>query len=471
MPTNETLDVTSIDFIPGMPPSQPQDDTIGSRTNTVVKNSMPLVRIYPGIPSFTQGTSLFTRRDLFSTPEGKYSSYLSLLQEHKYSLNPNVHQNCLTLAYIADSFPTDSFTNEYGENFLQGITDVAATTSASVAQMFGIRSAKEGAGRMADALKKNDWLRKYVEIGEKGARKGAEVINNLPIVGGVSNAVDSLLAGSRLDFPMLWKSSGFQPSYTMTIRLYNPNPGSKESTKKYIGGPLAAILLLGLPISNDGSTFSWPFIHKIWSPGIYDLDPAFISNITVIKGGDQQQIGYTQRLGVVDVRIDFGSLFSNILVTKTASNNRPTLKKYLDTMVGDDGQKPGVENFSSVGQTPDEIAETQKKQSEALSPNPSAITKNKILNRTATMARSALNATTASLRGQVSTAINNRELPSLDQIRNLTINTGVEAAKSQAPTLTELTFDQIQNPNDRVSSTLRNIASDLEAKIPSGIKI
>ena len=145
---------------------------------------------------------------------------------------------------------------------------------------------------------------------------------------------------------MVWKSSGFQPSYTLTVRLYNPDPGSRESTHKFITGPLAAIMLLGIPISTDTITFSWPFIHRIFSPGIYDLDPAFISNITVIKGGDQQQISYKQRLGIVDVRIDFGSLFSTMLATKGNPSNRPTLKKYLEGISGQDSYKKGVRNFS-----------------------------------------------------------------------------------------------------------------------------
>ena len=105
-------------------------------------------------------------------------------------------------------------------------------------------------------------------------------------------------------------------------------------------------MLLGIPISTDSVTFSWPFIHRIYSPGIYDLDPAFISNITIIKGGDQQQISYKQRLGIVDIRIDFGSLFSTMLATKGDPRNRPTLKRYLQGISGEDSYKKGVVNFS-----------------------------------------------------------------------------------------------------------------------------
>jgi hypothetical protein len=120
--------------------------------------------------------------------------------------------------------------------------------------------------------------------------------------------------------------------------LYNPNPADPESTKKYIAGPLAAILTLGLPRSDNGRTYNWPFFHKIRSTGIYNLDPAIITNIAVIKGGDQQQIAYNQHLAIVDVRIDFSSLYNSILIEEGGQTmtNRPTLRSYLDALTKND---------------------------------------------------------------------------------------------------------------------------------------
>jgi len=150
--------------------------------------------------------------------------------------------------------------------------------------------------------------------------------------GRAGDIIDSLMAGGRIDFPSLWKNSSYAPSYTMTIRLYNPNPASKEATEKYIIGPIAAIMLLGVPISSDSTTYSWPFLHSFHSPGIYKLDPAFISNITIVKGGDQQQIALNQSLALVDVRIDVGSLFNSMLVADKTITGRPTVFNYIETL-------------------------------------------------------------------------------------------------------------------------------------------
>ena len=360
--SKQTLRMTKIDFIPGLPPSQPFDETIGNRTNTVMQNSMPIVKIYPGIPSFTKGQTIYKRKDYFDNENKTHLSYTNLLRNHGFSLG-SLHRRCLTLAYQADSFPTDTFSNEYGENFLQAITNVASTTASSIAQMFGKRTATEAIKTLTGAAKaKGGFLEKAGMMVEEGGGKALDLMRSIPIAGKVAagglNTVDALLAGSRLDFPMVWKSSGFQPSYTLTVRLYNPDPGSRESTHKYITGPIAAIMLLGIPISTDSITFSWPFIHKIYSPGIYDLDPAFISNITIIKGGDQQQISYKQRLGIVDIRIDFGSLFSTMLATKGDPRTRPTLKRYLNGISGIDSYKRGVVNFSTDEKV---ILETENK--------------------------------------------------------------------------------------------------------------
>jgi hypothetical protein len=242
----------------------------------------------------------------------------------------------LKLAYIADNFPTDTFTNEYGENFLQKFTDVASEGAASIAQMFGARDVRQVGRDIAQRAKdKGGSVGKIGEMAQKAGGYISDLGNTLfgAAGGRMASMVGSLAAGGRIDFPMVWKTSAFQPSYTMTVRLYNPNPANVESTKKYIVGPIAALMLLGIPISQDSSTYSWPFLHRVWSPGIYDLDPAYIQNITIIKGGDQQQISYRQSLSIVDVRIDFGSLFSSMLASREkTSKTRPTLRKYLAGM-------------------------------------------------------------------------------------------------------------------------------------------
>ena len=417
---------TTIDYIIGMPPSNSTDETVGGRTNIVMENSMPIAKIYPGTPSFTKGLTLFSRTPAFrSGGEGgkKSLSYSSLLDSHGYNLKqPKYTSNggtegCIVLAYQADSFPTDSFSNEYGENFLQGMTNVASEGAASIMQMMGSRNLGSGMDKIAKSLGEGGKASQFAgkAIGTGSNLTGDLLRSILPNKG--VDLVSKLSAGSRIDFPMLWKSSSFQPSYTMTVRLYNPYPGNNEATKKYIAAPIAAIMLLAIPVSQDGITYSWPFIHKIVSPGIYNLDPAFISNVTIIKGGDQQQISYKQKLGIVDIRIDFGSLFNSMLAAHGLTRTRPTLDGYLKGMVGDDAEKQGVKNFST---TPGQ-------------------------ERTIDQKRPTTNLTTEE-----------QKRPPI--------------TKNQAYTQTELTDEDKDSPPDRILETTKLIQTDLELDMPEGFR-
>ena len=356
-----------INFIIGSPPVNPRDDDVNAPGNfrpgpprqDVITNAMPLVHIQPGTPNLTQGLDLMSRNPAFTfgnetttiedvNRTNKSVSYLQQLEKLGFTLKqgkPGI-PNFLTCAYLADSFPTDTFTNEYGENFLQKITNVASEGMAGVSQMFGGRRftdvASKGLDLVADATGTGGLKDKLM-----GQLKAfAPDIDKSSTVGRILDNVNVLAAGGRIDFPMLWKNSTYAPSYTMTIRLYNPNPNSLKTTAKYIIGPVAALLLLGLPQSVGAGAYSWPYIHKFWSPGIYDLDPGYISNITVIKGGDQQQISWKQRMGVVDVRIDFGSVFNSILSNASASRNRPTLSGYLNAMAGEKEGVYGLTDFN-----------------------------------------------------------------------------------------------------------------------------
>lgn len=311
----------------GLPPWN-----LESRTNEMILNSMPVAEITPSWPSFKGGIDLFS-----ITPD--LDRYRSFLNSYGYEIDGGAGAQSIKLAFIADSFPTDTFQNEYGENFLQKFTNVASEGAASINQFFGTTTATEAGRMLTNRLRGAGGV--AGAIGE-GLGAAGDVAKNIlgalaPQGSGRRRALDltnRLMAGARIDFPQVWKSSSYTPSYTMTVRLYNPYPRSDEATKRFIIGPIAAIMLLGTPISADGGTYNWPFLHEIKATGIYTLSPAFIQSITIVKGGDQQQISNNQRLSMADVRIDFGSLYNSMITGKNINPSRPTLKKYLQALEG-----------------------------------------------------------------------------------------------------------------------------------------
>ncbi|MEA2078812.1 MAG: hypothetical protein U9P00_02965 [Pseudomonadota bacterium] len=451
-----------IDFIIGMPPISPTEhDEFGKgpRTDAHVKNAMPLVHIQPGVPNFTSGYDLMTREPAFIRGYSSQhtdadmkrvssrQSYVDLLKDLGFNLkqgHPSI-SNHLTCAFLADSFPTDTFTNEYGENWLQKITNIGGEGLHGLSQMMGGRTATEMAQKLAEASKDagkkvggvlGDLITGAANMAERAKAGLGGMVETLPegsTLRKLLGQVDILAAGGRIDFPMLWKNSTYQPSYTMTIRLYNPNPSSQRTTAKYIIGPIAALLLLGLPQSVGSGVYSWPFIHKFWAPGIYSIDPGYIASVTVVKGGDQQQISWKQRMGVVDVRIDFGSVFNSILSGAAASRTRPTLAGYLNAMAD---EKEGV-----VGLTDLERVNNEENQSPALLE------------------------TTKNLAG--GGGLTNQQIK--DYQKNLATQRA-DQSTTQAKTQLDIT-EPGETIQARVSNDLKEITDNLIDLIPAGVRI
>jgi hypothetical protein len=323
------------------------NDTIGYPprshiSDSEIINSMPVVEITPSKPYFESGLTLFR-------VSADWEKYDKILKNQDPSFS--TPSKPLRFAYIADSFPTDAFTNEYGETFLQKITDVASQGIGDLVQMTGSKTIGEAlekvgkgtvsvgekvGGMIGEGLKQAGGMAASLGLGATNLIKEMESSQTSlgKTIGGGLAVAHGLASNHRIDFPMVWKNSSFTPAYSLTIRLWNPNPSRYDSLNNFIIYPLAVILCLALPTTENGFSFSYPFFHRVVSKGIFTLDPAVITNISVIKGGDQQQIGHNQFLGMVDVRIDFAGLFTSMVLEENGRvpGDRPTLKKYLDAL-------------------------------------------------------------------------------------------------------------------------------------------
>lgn len=311
----------------GMPPGTHMSDKI-------MFNSMPTATITPCEANFSEGLGLFK----LSQSEG--------MTEYRKILNTvgfNISGTSISVAYLADGFPTDTFTNEYGETFLDKFAQVASSGIGDMAQIMGwttFGEAKTDVKSVADQVGAGGALDATLDTASKmlgGATSGLSQ-NNQGRLNGAINSMKSLVTGGRIDFPLVWKNSSFNPSYSMTIRLYNPDPGNAETTRKYIVGPIAALVALGVPkVGEDTTTYKWPLLCKVRSPGLYHLNAAYINSIAIVKGGDQQSIAFNQTMAMCDVRIEFGSLYNSILAgpgTNELGIDRPTLGTYLESIGG-----------------------------------------------------------------------------------------------------------------------------------------
>lgn len=308
----------------GLPPSTHVSDNL-------IKASMPIAEFVPCKPKFQEGVTLFKVINDSST-------YKSILQNYGFETATPIK-----VAFTAENFPSEQFSNEYGQNFLSRMGNAVTGGLRDVSQIAGGRSAPDLAKDLKNKLTGEDAGKISNMIGGALGAVGGGLKSAFETGAGVLPGVNAqeaeamaerMLSGARIDFPQTWKNSGFQTSYTLNVRLYNPNPANENATKKYMTGPLAALLTLGLPRSKGLGTFTWPFFQKVRCKGLFKLDPGVITNISVVKGGDQQQIAYNQRPTIIDVRIELGSLYSSLIINEEGKEleNRPSLKTYIKNL-------------------------------------------------------------------------------------------------------------------------------------------
>jgi len=313
-------------------------------TERLLYNSTLMMTIQPCKPNFEEGMNLFRL-------EEDWQEYREFLEIHGVTPNPE-HESIkgIKIAAMVDSLPTDTFTNEYGEHFLNKITDVAGSAFGEAAQMMG-KTTGTGAGKEFGKnvggpigsliTGSSEWIEDFIK--NLGSGSGA--------LKGMADIANQLLAGARVDFPMVWKNSSYSSSYSFNIRLYNPNPKDLKATKQYIVNPLIALLTLALPrtkLDSDTSVYRWPFFCKVDCKGLFSIQSGAITNVTIQKGGEAGLIAYNQRPGMVDVKIDMINLFSTMIDTQWGADVRPTLSNYVWSLVQEKEQETTLENEPSV---------------------------------------------------------------------------------------------------------------------------
>jgi hypothetical protein len=346
---------TSADTIFGLPPAA----YYSMDYQSVILNSMPVLELTPGFPSFKgQG---FTGLKLykFDSNEGttKFKQILNTLDIDLPTTMP------MKYAFLYESPFTESFSNEYSESMFEEIANFKIpflqeakyisgkeSTAGALDSLSGGFTGDGSVGKKLTELYKgnesNDpFTTRAFNLGNQlagatlgGAAKFAGAAESaLKSYGNYGSQVLKLLEGSNIDFPKIWQYSSYSPSYSVTIRLINPNPMDNISYMTYIIKPLVYLLSFVTPISDSESTFSFPLLCKVNCPGLFKIDSGYIQSLDVIKGGEGGDISFKQRPGTIDVRISFAEMYNTMIsldrkFIANSDKDRPTLLKYVDNL-------------------------------------------------------------------------------------------------------------------------------------------
>jgi hypothetical protein len=339
--TLNNMDPVTLQDVIGLPPTDNRAlglSGFGPSMHDVTKDSLPILEILPCFQKFEAGLQLYRlQKGLRTAAPHTNKSYIDELRDfYNVNLGHNaVRQNYIQFAYLNLNPPVESFTNDFEESIFAGMTDTASKGFRQAAFLANTRSlgeASKGVENIIGGIGGEMGKQLSASLGNaRTALAGAAGQN--PLAGTVTGAVSTAAqaATGRIDFPQFWRSSAWDPSYSVNIRLYNPFPNDKVSTEKYIIGPLAALMMFVVPRSTDGHTYHWPWLCKFRVRGLFDVQAGFVRSIQIVKGGDDNSIAMNQRVGIVDVKMELGTLYRSMVSgSPTTATDRPFLKNWLN---------------------------------------------------------------------------------------------------------------------------------------------
>lgn len=256
---------------------------------------------------------------------------------------------------------SETYNNEFGQSdLLSGVQNLGSKYS-ELAFAFGINDMDKAIEQLAGQEGLLGNIGKVADAGNKLIQAGIDKTG--PAKNLLTTAFRTLKnPNNKIDFPLFWKSSGYNAQYELQTRLYCYNVQDDAYYTSYILAAYCALMQFVLPRSEDGELYSWPFLMDLRIPGMLHLPLCYCSNISVIKGGENNDLSYAYRPNIIDINMTINPLYNVMYNIINPDNNnpnidsrkeRPTLLKELDVLsqkrtFTDDGVSVDVEVENAV---------------------------------------------------------------------------------------------------------------------------
>ena len=215
----------------GLPPSIYTE--LEANPNLVEKftlATMPLLALYPAYPMMGSGSGLLDESQSQNTTKG-LQLYDIDEEEGKKNYNSiltscginGLSGKCLYVSFLNDTSISESFGVEYGESKFEGVANFASSSLTELRYITGSKDAAESIKKAGDfASKQGTAMGGIAGMVASGLSGVAGILQGaIGAVGGTG--FKNILTGSKVDFPMIWTGSSYAPSYSFTVRLYNPD--------------------------------------------------------------------------------------------------------------------------------------------------------------------------------------------------------------------------------------------------------
>lgn len=350
----------------GMPGGMPSrglggdgmSDAYPTDTYRAAALSLPILEVVPMTANYEAGVELYKLAVPTKTP-----SYGAYLESNGIKL-ANEH---LFIACHSLSNPSETYSNSFSPNSIAESISSLGTENVQDLMFMSGTDKLVGDNSLAEALEgsSNSLLSTAGKAMTAAGDMAAKLKESLDSLGSgkIKGLTDTIAKvanhpGSKIDFPLMWRSSNYSASYTITTRLYNPCPADDDMYDKLIRASLGALIALAVPCSEDGDLYHWPFICRCYIPGLFRLRAAYVSNISVSKGGDAMDISLRSkgqmRPNLIDVQLTFNSLYNVLPMTMDQKiEDRPTLFSELDALNQKDGAELPIKSSSNSSNNPD----------------------------------------------------------------------------------------------------------------------
>ena len=309
-------------------------NTSGISFETKIDQSLQVAYLHPLNTEITGDLNVYRGVD-------GWDEYLEYLAVNSVGVPADIAKSKRIAAVCSVNTPmAESYTNEYGQSqLLSALTSRTSGGFDEISFMSGGLNANklEGEGGLVGTLGKAwGWTGDTVAGAAKWISETTKLGNAQSIQQDVAEMVKN--PGSKLDIPSMWKGSACSVSYELSIRLNCFNSRNDKLYGTCILAPLVALLQFVTPRSSNGKFYTWPFLLELSIPGSVYLPLAYCSNMTVLKGGDVNDISWCGRPNMIDVRMSINSVYGVTVNSKdgTYAGDRPSIMQQLLALNGMD---------------------------------------------------------------------------------------------------------------------------------------
>ena len=330
------------------------DSDYGDSVNDALDNSLQIAQIFPMDTQISKSINIYKGKKAWSD----FVSYLGANGIDVGKNSGHINVVCSQLTPLSETY-----TNEFGQSELAGgLTSIMNGKLSEVAFATGWNS---------DTIKNASQEDGIIGFLASGADKTIGGLGDL--IGkfaGQQNGEDfkdfASNPAQKIDIPSMWKGNSFSAQYELSVRLFCYNVNNEQEYGSKIIASLGALMQFVCPRSKQGKFYQWPFLMEFKIPGLVHLPLAYCSNMTVLKGGDVNDLSWKWRPNMIDLRMTINTVWGVTINSFNQMNDdgdRPTVSKELNTLSdkksGSNGSPSGNSGSSGNTGTVSEPAQNQ----------------------------------------------------------------------------------------------------------------